>query len=84
LKEFLHRFRAQVMRLNLTEEKMMVHAFRKGIVSGPFSESLIRNHPKTFAEIKRHAVAHITAEEEVSEKCTCVVPMRRRQRRRPP
>jgi len=34
LKEFLHYFGAQVVRLNLTEEKMMVHAFRKGIVSG--------------------------------------------------
>jgi len=47
---------------------MMVHAFRKGIVPGPFSESLIKNHLKTFAEIKRHAVVHITAEEELSEK----------------
>jgi len=37
LKEFLHSFGAQVVRLNLTEEKMMVHAFRKGIVPGPFS-----------------------------------------------
>jgi len=63
-----------VVRLNLTKEKMMVHAFRKGIVLEPFSESLIRNHPKTFAEIKRRAVAHITAEEELSEKRTCVVP----------
>ncbi|XP_068503695.1 uncharacterized protein [Phaseolus vulgaris] len=52
----------------------MVHAFRKGIVSEPFSEVFIRNHPKTFAKIKRHAVAHITVEEEVSEKRTCVVP----------
>jgi len=41
LKEFLHRFGAQVVRLNLKNEKMMVHAFRKGIVPGPFSESLI-------------------------------------------
>ena len=76
MKEFLHRFGVQVVRLNLTEENMMVHAFRKGIVLGPFSESLIRNHPKTFAEIKRHAVAYITAEEELSEKRTCVVPTR--------
>jgi len=66
------------VRLNLTEEKMMVHAFRKGIVPGPFSESLIWNHPKTFAEIKRRAVAHILAEEELSEKRTCVVPTRPR------
>ena len=61
MKEFLHRFGVQVVRLNLIEEKMMVHAFRKGIVLGPFSESLIRNHPKTFAEINRRAVAHISA-----------------------
>jgi len=62
------------VRLNLEDERMMVHAFRKGIVPGPFSESLIRNHPKTFTEIRRRAVAHIAAEEEVSEKRMCVVP----------
>jgi len=78
LNEFLHRFGAQEVRLNLTEKKMMVHAFRKGVVLGPFSESLIRNHLKTFAEIRRHAVAHIAAEEEFSEKRTCVVPARPR------
>ena len=64
------------MRLNLKDERMMVHAFKKGIVPGPFSEALIRNHPKTFAEIRRHAVAHIAAEEEINEKRTCVVPTR--------
>jgi len=74
LKEFLHPFGAQVVRLNLKDEKMMVHAFRKGIVPGPFSESLIRNHPKSIAEIRHRVVAHIAAEEEVSEKRTCVVP----------
>ena len=63
-----------MVRLNLKDERMMVHAFRKGIVAGPFSESLIRNHPKTFTEIRRCTVAHIAAEEEVSEKRTCVVP----------
>jgi len=78
LKEFLHHFGAQVVRLNLKDERMMVHAFRKGIVLGPFSESLIRNHPKTFAEIRRHVVAHIATEEKVSEKRTCVVPTRLR------
>ena len=76
LKKFLHRFGAQVVRLNLIDEKMMVHAFRKGTVPGPFNESLIRSHPKTFVEIRRCAVAHIAAEEEDSEKRTCVVPMR--------
>jgi len=78
LKEFLHRFGAQVVRLNLKDEKMMVHSFKKGIVPGPFSESLIRNHPKTFAEIRRRAMAHIATEEVVSEKRTCVVPTRPR------
>jgi len=54
----------------------MVHAFRKGICPGPFSESLIRSRPKTFAEIRRHAVAHIAVEGEVNEKRACVVPTR--------
>jgi len=83
LKEFLYRFGVHVVRLNLTEEKMMVHAFRKSIVLGPFSESLIRNHPKTFAEIKRCTMTHITTEEELSEKHTCVVPTRPRAAGRP-
>ena len=30
-----------MVRLNLKDERMMVHAFRKGIVPRPFSESLI-------------------------------------------
>jgi len=83
LKEFLHLFGAQVVRLNLKEERMMVHAFRKGIEPGPFSESLIRNHPKTFAGIRRRTVAHIATEEEVNEKCMCVVPTRPRASGRP-
>ena len=62
------------MRLNTKDEMMMVHAFRKGIVSGPFSESLMKNRLKTFAEIRRRAVAHIAAEGEVNEKRTCMVP----------
>ena len=74
---------AQVVRLNTKDETMMVHAFRKGIVSGSFSESLIRNHPKTFGEIRRRAVAHIAAEGEVNEKRTCVVPTRPRAPSRP-
>jgi len=49
---------------------MMVHAFRKGIVPRPFSESLIRNRPKTFGEIRRRVVAHIVAKGEVNEKRT--------------
>ena len=74
LKEFLNRFGAQVVRLNTKDETMMVHAFRK--VPGPFSESLIRNRPKTFTETRSRAVAHITAEGKVNERRTCVVPTR--------
>jgi len=78
LKEFVNRFGAQVVRVNTTDESMIVHAFRKGISPGPFSESLIRSHPKTFAEIRRRAVAHIAAEGEVNEKRDSVVPARPR------
>jgi len=83
LKEFLNRFGAQVVKLNTKDETMMVHAFRKGIMRGTFSELLIRNHPKTFDEIRRRAVAHIVAEGEVNEKRTCVVPSRPRAPGRP-
>jgi len=78
LEEILNNFGAQVVRLNIKDETMIVHAFRKGIVSGPFNESLIRNHPKIFGKIRRRAVAHIAAEGEVHEKRTCVVPTRPR------
>ena len=67
-----------MVRVNTKDETMMVHTFRKGICPGPFSKSLIRNRPKTFAEIKRRAVAHIAAEGEVNEKRACVVPTRPR------
>jgi len=83
LKEFLNRFGAQVVKLNTKDETMMIHAFRKGIVSGPFSESLIRSRPKTFDEMRRQAVAHIVAEGEVNEKRTCDVPSRPRVPGRP-
>jgi len=78
LKEFVNRFGAQVVRLNTKDETVMVHAFRKGIFLGPFSESLIKSRPKTFAEIRRRAVAHIVAEGEMNEKRACVVPTRPR------
>ena len=83
MEKFLNRFGVHVVRLNLKDETMMVHAFRKGIVSGPFSESLIRNCPRTFGEIRRQAVAHIVAEGQVNEKRTCVVPTRPRAPGRP-
>jgi len=83
LKEFLNRFGAQVVKLNTKDETMMVHAFRKGIVPRPFSESLIRNRPKTFDEIRHRALAHIVTEGEVNKKRTCVVPTRPRGPGRP-
>jgi len=74
LKEYINRFGAQVVKVNTTEEPMIVYAFRKGICPGPLSESLIRNRPRTFAEIRRRAVEHIATEGEVCEKRTSVVP----------
>ena len=78
LKEFVNRFGAQVVKVATKDETMMVHAFRKGICPGPFGESLIKNRPKTFAEIRRRVVAHIATEGEVNEKRACVVPTRPR------
>jgi len=76
LKEFVNRFGAQVVRLNTKDETVMVHAYRKGICLRPFSESLIRSRPKTLAEIRHRAVAHITTKGEMNEKRACVVPTR--------
>ena len=55
-----------------------MYAFRKGVCPGPFCESIIRNRPRTFAEIRRRAVEHIAFEGEVCEKRTTVVPSRLR------
>jgi len=57
---------------------MFVHAFKKGVLPGAFSESLIRGHPATFAEIRRRAVDHIAAESEVFEKRGNVAPAKPR------
>jgi len=53
LKDFLNRFGALVVKLHTKDEAMMVHTFRRGLLSGPFSDSLIRCRPKTFCEIRR-------------------------------
>ena len=74
LKEYINRFGAQVVKDGTTEEPMIVYAFRKGMCPGPFWESIIRSRPRTFAEIRRHAVEHIATEGEVCEKRTCVAP----------
>jgi len=43
----------------------MVSTFKQGVAFGPFYDSLIRNPAKTFSEIRRRAVAHISVEEAV-------------------
>jgi len=53
----------QVARLNPKDEVMMVHDFTKGMLPGPFSDSLLRYYPKTFCEIRHRAMAHIAAED---------------------
>jgi len=52
LKDYLNCFRAKVVRLPSKDEDMLAHAFKKGVLPGPLSESLIRSHPSTFAEIR--------------------------------
>ena len=78
LKEYINRFGAQVVKVGTTEEPLIVYAFRKGMCLGPFCESIIRSHPKTFVEIRRRAVEHIAFEGEVCEKRTSVAPARPR------
>jgi len=78
LKEYISRFGAHVVKVSTKEEPMIVYAFRKGVCPGPLCESIIRNRPKTFAEIRRRAVEHIASEGEVYEKRTTVAPARSR------
>jgi len=75
LKEFLNRFGFQVVRLNTKDEAMTVHTFTKGMLPGPFSDSLLRYCPKTFSEIRRRVVAHIAAEDRITEKRDSVDPV---------
>jgi len=72
LKEFLNKFGVQVVRLNTKDEAMTVHAFTKRMLPGPFSDLLLIYCPKTFCEIRRQAMAHIAAEDRVTEKCGSV------------
>ena len=53
MKDYLNRFGVQVGRLKPTDETMTVHAFVKGMLPGPFSESLLRFYPKTRSDIGR-------------------------------
>jgi len=68
LKELLNKFGIQVVRLNPKDEAIMVHAFTKRMLPGPFSDSLLRYCPKTFCEIRRRAMVHITAKDRVTKK----------------
>jgi len=83
LKDFLNRFGALVVKLHTKDEDMTVHAFRRGVLPKPFSDSLIRCSPKTFNEIRHKAVAHIAIEEEVREKCRSIGSVRPRGTGRP-
>jgi len=68
LRNYLSHFGAQVVRLPNKDEDMLVHAFKKGVLAGPFSESLIRNRPST----------HIVAETAVFEKRESAIPTKSR------
>jgi len=84
MKDYLNRFGVQVVRLKLTDEAMIVHAFVKGMLSGPFSQSLLRFYPKTFTEIRRRALAHIAADDRVTQKHGLIGPARPQATTRPP
>jgi len=68
MKDYLNKFGVLVVRLKPTDEAMIVHAFVKGMLSGPFSESLLRFYPKTFTEIRRCSLAHIAVDDRVTQK----------------
>jgi len=78
LRDYLNRFGAQMVRSPAKDEEMLVYAFKKGVLPGPFCEALIRGHPSTFSEVRRLAVAHIADESEVAEKRGSVAPARPR------
>ena len=78
LRDYLNRFGAQMVRSPAKDEEMLVNAFKKGVLPGPFCEVLIRAHPATFPEVRRLAVAHIANESEVAEKRGSVAPARPR------
>ena len=67
-----------VVRPSMCTTAMIVYAFVKGVCPGPFGESIIRNRPRTFAELRRRAVEHIASEGEVCVKRTSAVPSRPR------
>ena len=83
MKDYLNKFAIQVVRLKPTDEAMIVHAFVKGMLPGPVSESLLRIYPRTFIEIRRRALAHIAADDRVTQKQGLVAPVQPRATTRP-
>jgi len=83
MKDYLNRFGIQVVRLKPIDEAMIVHAFVKGMLPGTFSESLLRVYLKTFTEIRRRALAHIVADDRVTQKQGLVGPVQPRAVARP-
>ena len=75
MKDYLNRFAIQVVRLKPIDEAMIVHDFAKGMLPGPFSESLLRVYPRTFTEIRHRALAHIAADDCVTQKQDLVPPV---------
>ena len=49
MKDFLNRFGALVVKLHTKDEAVMVHAFKRGSLSGPFNNSVIRCRQKRLA-----------------------------------
>ena len=68
LKDFLDQFGAFLVKLHTQDEALIVYAFGRGVMSGSFNDSLIRNQAKTFGEIRRRAISHVDAEEVVTVK----------------
>jgi len=51
MKDYLNRFAIQVVCLKPTNEAIIVHAFVKEMLAGPFNESLLRVYLRMFTEI---------------------------------
>jgi len=78
MKDYLNKFGIQMVCLKPTDEAMIVHAFFKGMLPGPFNESLLWVYPKMFTEIRCRALAHIAADDRVMQKQGLVAPVRPR------
>ena len=72
-----------MVRLKPTNEAMTMHALTKGMLPGPFGESLLRYYPKTFYEIRHRAMVNIVAEDRVTEKQGFIGPVQRQATSRP-